>query len=43
MFSNIEGRRFVIADTHFNDANIIRFCNRPFSSVDEMNTMLIDN
>ena len=43
MFSNIEDRQFVIADTHFNDANIIRFCNRPFSSVDEMNTMLIDN
>ena len=37
------GRQFVIADTHFNDANIIRFCNRPFSSVEDMNTSLIDN
>lgn len=36
------GRQFVIADTHFNDANIIRFCNRPFSSVEDMNTSLID-
>ena len=39
----MNGRQFVIADTHFNDANIIRFCNRPFSSVEDMNTILIDN
>ena len=39
----MDNRQFVIADPHFNDANIIRFCNRPFSSVEDMNTTLIDN
>lgn len=36
-------RQFVIADTHFNDEHIIKFCKRPFSSVEDMNTSLIDN
>ncbi len=39
----MDKRDFVIADTRFNDANILRFCNRPFSSVEDMNTSLIDN
>jgi calcineurin-like phosphoesterase family protein len=39
----MNSRTFVIADTHFNDANIIRFCHRPFSSVADMNSALIDN
>ena len=30
------------ADLHFGHANIIRYCNRPFNSVDEMNEALID-
>jgi calcineurin-like phosphoesterase family protein len=34
---------YFIADLHFNDANIIRFCNRPFQSVDEMNQTIIAN
>lgn len=34
---------WVISDTHFNHANIIKYCNRPFSSVGEMNDFLIDN
>jgi calcineurin-like phosphoesterase family protein len=31
------------ADTHFNHANIIRFCNRQYNDVDEMNRSLIYN
>ena len=34
---------FYIADLHFGHANIIRFDNRPFDSVEEMNEMLIKN
>ncbi len=30
------------ADTHFNHANIIRFCRRPFSDVVEMNEAMIE-
>lgn len=31
------------ADTHFDHRNIINFCNRPFSGIEEMNEALIDN
>ena len=34
---------FFTADTHFNHANIIRYCGRPFSSTDEMNAAMIEN
>jgi len=34
---------WLVSDTHFNHANIIRYCDRPFSSVDEMNQALVDN
>lgn len=32
---------YFTSDTHFNHANIIKYCNRPFSSVDEMNMALV--
>jgi calcineurin-like phosphoesterase family protein len=31
------------ADTHFNHANIIRYCNRPFQSIEEHDEALIEN
>lgn len=31
------------SDTHFGHSGIIKFCDRPFKSVDEMNQILIDN
>lgn len=34
---------YFTSDLHFNHSNIIRFCDRPFSSVQEMNEKLILN
>ncbi len=36
-------RTFFIADTHFNDSDIIRYCNRPFKNVEEQTKRLIEN
>lgn len=34
---------FFTSDTHFNHEQIINFCNRPFSTKEEMNQKLIEN
>jgi calcineurin-like phosphoesterase family protein len=36
-------RVFFTSDTHFNHSNIIRFCDRPFVDVEEMNETIIAN
>ncbi len=33
---------FLISDTHFSHANIIKYCSRPFTDVEEMNWTIVD-
>jgi len=39
----MSSRIFFSSDTHFSHANIIRYCNRPFSSITEMDDAIIGN
>lgn len=34
---------YLISDTHFNHANIIKYCKRPFSNIENMNKVIIQN
>ena len=38
-----EAKCWFTSDQHFNHANVMNFCNRPWSDVKEMNTALTDN
>jgi len=37
------GNVYLTADLHFFHANVIKYCDRPYGSVEEMNQALIDN
>ena len=36
-------KTYLVSDTHFNHSNIIKDCSRPFSNIEEMNKVIIDN
>lgn len=38
----MSGKTFFTSDTHFNHANVMKYCARPFASVEEMNRVMIE-
>lgn len=40
---NLKSRTWFTADTHFGHINVIKYCNRPFQSIQEMDEVLINN
>lgn len=36
-------RTWLISDPHFDHTNIIKYCNRPFQTVEEMNQLILQN
>ncbi|MDR2601046.1 MAG: metallophosphoesterase, partial [Spirochaetaceae bacterium] len=41
MNKNSDGKAYIWSDLHLGHENVIRYCNRPFTDVKEMNTALL--